>query len=302
MGLYQKHRPQTFAEIRGNRQTVQTLEGMLSKPENCPHSFLLTGGTGTGKTTLGRIITKRLEADDFEIIEIDTADFRGIDMIRNIREKSQYIPMRGKCKVWILDEVHKLSNDAQNAILKMLEDPPSHVYFILCTTDPEKLIRTIRGRCQQFQMELLKDEDMMKVLLDILKKEEQSVGKKVLNQIIESAQGHSRNAIQILEQVLQVDTEEQLQVAKRVEQQQNEMIELARALYNNKPWKAVNTILRGLKGQEAESIRRVILGYAQAVLLNKEDQRAADIIEEFFEPLFNIGFPGLVFNCYNLCK
>ena len=302
MSLYLKYRPSELEDVRGNDSQVSSLSGMLEKPESCPHSFLLHGPTGCGKTTIARIIAQRLGCVDGDLVEMDTADFRGIDTIREIRKQSQYRPLNSPCRVWILDECHKLTGDAQNALLKILEDTPKHVYFILCTTEPQKLLPTIKGRCSQFQVKPLSDSCMLRLLRHVVKAEEESLVKTVYEQIVQDSLGHPRNALQILDQVLRTDPDKRLEVAKRTAEEQSLSIELCRALLNGNNWSKVSTILNGLKDQEAESIRRHVLGYAQAVLLKSTNDRAAAIIEEFWEPLYNIGFPGLVFACYSVVK
>jgi DNA polymerase III gamma/tau subunit len=200
----------------------------------------------------------------------------------------------------LLDECHKLTNDGQNALLKLLENPPEHVYFILATTDPQKLLGTIKGRCSCFQVNTLTDKEMYKLLRSIVKGENEILEKVIYEQIILDAQGHPRNAITTLEQVLAVESEKRLNIAKKSAEEQSQAIELCRALISFKSWKNIRTILNGLKGQDAETIRRVLLGYSQAILLKGENDRAALIMEEFLEPLYNVGFPGLVYNCYSI--
>lgn len=303
MSLYNKYRPTTLSKIKGNSQVISAVKGMVKDIETCPHSFLLHGPTGCGKTTLGRIIATKLGCvgDDFR--EVDSADFRGIDTIREIRKNSAFSPLEGSCRVWLVDECHKLTNDAQNALLKILEDPPSHVYFILCTTDPQKLLATIRGRCSQFQLTLLNEEQMRELLEEIVTAEEEELSDDVYEQIIQNSSGHPRNAIQILEQVLSVGKDQRLKIAQIVAEQQTQMIDLCRALVSKSPsWKQIAPILTALKDQEAEDIRRVVLGYCQAVLLKTDHPRAALVLESFLEPFYNTGFPGLVYACYSSIK
>lgn len=302
MGLYQKHRPKSFSSVRGNKQTIQALQNLLQK-DNRPHSYLLTGGTGCGKTTLGRIMAKELGAIGGDFREVDSADFRGIDTIREMRKQSQFKALEGNCRVWLLDECHKLSNDAQNALLKILEDTPPHVYIILCTTDPQKLLPTIKGRCSTFHMETLQEEDMMKLLKKVVKREKEELDEEVYLQIIQDALGHPRNALNVLEQVLNVPAEDRLETAKRKAEEENEVIELCRALLKGTSWKVVAKLLKGIKGQEPESIRRVVLGYCQSVLLSgQNNDRAGLILEEFMEPFYNSGFPQVVYACYSICR
>jgi DNA polymerase III subunit gamma/tau len=300
MSLYLKYRPTEISEVIGNAEVLESIENALQK--DFPHSILLTGPTGCGKTTTGRIIANRLGAKGGDIIELDFASLRGIDSVRDIIHRSQFKPIEGKVKVWVIDEVHKATNDAQNAMLKILEDTPKHVYFILCTTDPQKLIATIKGRCQTFEMRPLSDRQMMGLLRSIVKAEEESLVKVVYDQIIMDSQGHPRNAIQILEQVLNVEPDKRLETARRSAEKQSQSIELCRALLQGSGWRAVSTILKGLKDEDPESIRRHVLGYCQSVLLNGDQERAGLVMEAFIEPFYNTGMPGLVFACYDVIK
>ena len=302
MSLYLKYRPADWNDVTGNDEIISSLSKMVDDKETCPHSFLLVGPTGCGKTTIGRIIANKLGCKGSDFREVDSADFRGIDTVREIRKQSQFRPLEGPCRVWLIDECHKMTNDAQNALLKILEDTPRHVYFILATTDPQKLLPTIKGRCSTFQVKPLSDSQMMKLLRSVVKAEEASLAKVVYEQIIQDSLGHPRNALQVLDQVLRVEHEKQLEVASRAAEEQSQSIELCRALISGKSWREINTILNGLKDQEAESIRRHVLGYCQAVLLKSENDQAAAVIEAFWEPFFNIGFPGLVFACYSSVK
>jgi len=302
MSLYLKYRPTQLTELIGNGNIIPVIQDMLSHLITCPHSILLHGPTGCGKTTIARIMASQLGSKGNDIHEIDTADFRGIDTIREIRKQSQYSPMESPCSVWIIDECQKMTGDAQSALLKILEDTPKHVYFILCTTDPQKLLPTIKGRCSQFQMALLNDSEMFKLLRQVIKAENDSIGKAVYEQIIQDSLGHPRNALVILDQVLRVPKEQRLEIAKKSAEQQSQSIELCRALLANKGWKEVSLILTGLKEQEPESIRRHILGYCSAVLLKGENDQAAKILEICSENLYNSHFPGLVLMCYQIIK
>ena len=299
MGLYQKYRPNSLNTFLGNESTVVALESVLEKSE-IPHVFLFSGPTGCGKTTLARIVSKMVGAGDNDISEIDSADFRGIDTIREIRKLSQYKPLSGDSRVWILDECHKLSNDAQNALLKQLEDTPDHVFFFLCTTEPHKLLPTIKGLCSTYEVNVLPEATMVKLLRRITKKEGGEVSKKVLERIAEDSQGHPRNAINILEKVLAVPVENQMEVAKKSAEEQSQSIELCRALLRQASWKEISTILKGLKEDDPEAVRRHVIGYTAAVLLGKNNALAAAILEEFIEPFYNSGYAGLVFACYSV--
>ena len=302
MSLYHDYRPDSLEKMKGNKDTITALTKMLENLKKCPHSFLLTGPTGCGKTTLARIIANKLECKGVDFREINTADFRGIDSARDIIKKSQYMPVQSKCTVWLIDECHKLTKDAQNALLKILEDTPSHVYFILCTTDPQLLISTIKGRCSVFQMELLDESQMFKLLKSITKAEGEKVETEIYDQIIQDSGGHVRDAIQILEQVLNVPAEKRLTIAKQAAENQAQILELCQALVYNKGWNKIKMILKGLKGQDPESIRRAVLAYTTNTLLNKDDGKLGLILEEFLEPTYNSGFSQIVYACYSITK
>ncbi len=300
--LYLKYRPKTLDEIVGNEDVVAVLENQLEKQSSQPvsKSVLFHGPTGCGKTTLGRILAGRLGAKGNDLREIDSADFRGIDTIREIRKQSTYMPLEGPCRVWILDEVHRLTGDAQSALLKALEDTPKHVYYILCTTDPQKLLPTIRGRCADFEVKLLSDREMRILLRRVVRAEKESLDKPVYDQIVQDSMGHPRNALQILAQVLSVEESKRAEVAKKTAERQSKTIELCRALVEGAPWKKTVNILRGLKKEDPELIRRTMLSYCQSVLLNSGTQNdgVAGIMEEFLSPFFQTGFAGVVFACY----
>jgi DNA polymerase-3 subunit gamma/tau len=302
MSLYQKHRPTSLRGVVGNDKIVSALQSMLEDKESFPHAILLHGPTGCGKTTLARIIATELGGEN-DLHELDSAQFRGIDTAREIRQKSQYAPLRGGVRVYIMDEVHKLTNDAQNGMLKVLEDAPSHVYFILCTTDPNKLLSTVRGRCSMFQVNTLTDEEMTKLIRRIIKREEKNFTKETVAKIVEAGAGHPRNTINILEQLLNVEPDERESMIQKIAEEQDEIIALARALVKRKNWTEVNKILKSLKvqNQDAEAIRRVIIGYASTILLNKDDVTCGLILEEFIEPFYDSGFPQLVYACYSVC-
>lgn len=303
MALYRKYRPRTLERVKGNEQIVRTLNTMLEKGEKCPHTFLLHGPTGCGKTTIARIIANRLNSKGADLCEMDIGDFRGIDTVRDIRKQSQFMPIESEARVWILDECHKFTTDAQNALLKILEDTPPRVYFILCTTDPQKLLSTVKGRCSSFQVKPLSEEEMRSLLKRVVAKEGEVLDKEVYDLIIENNNGLPRNALQVLEQILNVDPEYRLDLAKKSEEQINQSIELCRILISpHANWKTVSSILNGLRDQDAEGIRRVVLGYCQSILLKADMFRAGTVLEAFIEPFYDSGFPALVLACYTVIK
>jgi DNA polymerase III gamma/tau subunit len=202
-----------------------------------------------------------------------------------------------------MDEVHKMTNEAQNALLKILEDTPKHVYFILCTTDPQKLLPTVKGRCATFQTKPLSESQMKGLLRRILHEEDETIPEDVYSQIAQDSVGRPRNALQILDQVLAVPMERRLEVAKQAAVVQSESIALCRALMDGAGWKKVRGIVNGLQDQEPEAIRRHVLSYCRSTLLGSdENDQAGLIMEEFLEPFYNNPMDQLVYACYAVAR
>lgn len=302
MSLYLDYRPPTLDEVIGNETIIPIIAKMTSNIKKCPHVFMLHGPTGCGKTTIGRIIKDRLGCKGADYREISSNENRGIDTVREIIKNSSYLPLEGKTRVWLLDEVHKMTNDAQNAALKIFEDTPPHVYFILCTTEPEKVIKAIRGRCSEFQVNPLTDLQMKGLLKSIVKAEGETLTKEVYEQIIQDSMGHARNAIQTLEQVLCVEPDKRLAAAMKVAELRSQTIELCRVLFKKSTWNDVRAILSNLQQQDAEEIRRAVLGYGKTILLKGDSPIAGLVMECFLEPFYNSGFPGLIHACYTIIK
>lgn len=303
MSLYHKYRPQSLEMVKGNTDLKSSLAAMLANIETCSHTFLLHGGTGCGKTTIARIIAKALDIDieGSDYVEIDTASNRGIDTVREVIKQAGYFPMVGTYKIWVFDECHKMTADAQNALLKLLEDTPPHVFIVLCTTELQKVIKTVQGRCTIYEVKPLTDTEMAGLLRRILKREGEELDPEIMEQIISDAQGHSRNAIQILEKVLSVPEDRRLEVAKQTAVLLSQSLELCKALMKpNVAWKEIQLILTGLKEQEPESVRRAVLGYAASTLLRSDNKLAGLILEEFLSPFYDSGFPQLVYACFSV--
>lgn len=268
MELYRKYRPNSFDEVVGNETAIKSLRKEL---ENGSHVFLFTGSAGCGKTTLARIVAKEVGAGELSIREINSAENRGIDTAREILEQMRYNPSDGSSMVWILDEMHMITNAGQNALLKALEEVPESVYFMLCTTDPQKLIAPLKSRCSIINVQPLSEDDMRYLLKRTARAEKIKLSNEVYDKIIEIAQGGSRKALKLLAKVLYLDSdEERFSVLKSENVSENEeTIEFCRALLKKgNSFATIAGILKKLDISDAEKIRQAVMGYMNAVLLN----------------------------------
>lgn len=299
MSLYNKYRPSELSEFFGNESVVSKIESVLSRPQQeIPHAWLFTGPPGCGKTSLARVIAKRLGCSDFDMQEIDIGDLRGIDSVRDIRRQMGLAPLQGSCRVWILDEAGRQTSDAQAALLKSLEDTPSHVYFMLATTDPQKLLKAILSRCMEFQVGPLQEDHLVRLLRTVVRKEGKQVPVDILKSIALNSLGHPRNALVLLDSVIDLPADQRQKVIEREAVQQSQVIDLCRALIKGTRWKDLSKVLNGLKGEDPESTRRAILGYCSSVLLNEDSPRAFLVMDAFKQPTYDIGWPGIVLAAY----
>lgn len=223
--LYRKYRPSNFASVVGQEVVVDILKNSILN-NKVSHAYLFTGPRGTGKTSIAKILAhavnclnfngdicgecevcKNLEINDSDIIEIDAASNNGVDEIRTLRDNVKLLPSFCKYKIYIIDEVHMLSTGAFNALLKTLEEPPSHVIFILATTEPNKIPLTILSRCQRFDFNKISNEKLVSRLLYIATQEGKIIDKSILEYIAEISDGGLRDAINLLDQVISLPQE-----------------------------------------------------------------------------------------------
>ncbi|MHB8916798.1 MAG: DNA polymerase III subunit gamma/tau [Desulfocucumaceae bacterium] len=220
LALYREWRPRRFAEVIGQDHVVRTLVNAL-KSEKLAHAYLFCGPRGTGKTSVAKILARAVnclgpEGGDpcgqcgqcmeieagmsMDVTEIDAASNRGIDEVRDLREKVKFAPSSGKVRVFIVDEVHMLTNEAFNALLKTLEEPPAHVMFILATTEPHRVPLTILSRCQRFDFHRVGDREMMDRLIKVAGGAGISVDREALELIVKASEGAVRDGLSILDQ------------------------------------------------------------------------------------------------------
>ena len=212
--LYRKYRPLHLSEVIGQDKTIEQLQGALTKGK-ISHAYLFVGPRGCGKTSVARIFAHEINHFDYQledsyidIIEIDAATFTSVDNIRELREKAMIMPTLGKYKVYIIDEVHMLSNSAFNALLKILEEPPEHVIFIMATTNPEKIPATITSRTQIYRFNLAEPKVMQDFLRSVCDKEGIKISDDALKIITERGGGSFRDSLSILNQIGTVNLSE----------------------------------------------------------------------------------------------
>jgi len=219
--LYRTYRPQTFEEVAGQRHIVKTLKNALAT-NKIAHAYLFCGPRGTGKTTMAKLFAKALNCEEGignqcnkcsncveviegshpDVIEIDAASNNGVEQVRDLIDKVNYLPIKGRYKVYIIDEVHMMTTNAFNALLKTIEEPPAHVIFILATTEPHNIIPTILSRCQRYDFTKVSDADIEERMVTILEKEGITYDKDAVRAIIALADGGMRDALSILDQIL----------------------------------------------------------------------------------------------------
>lgn len=301
--LYKKHRPKTLEALVGQESAVASLKLMVEK-DSIPHSILLTGPSGCGKTTIARILKNHLNCGRQDFVELNCADFRGIDNIRDIRRQVGYNPISGDTRIWLIDEAHMMSKDAQNAFLKLLEDTPEWVYFMLATTDPKKLIPTIHTRCSEIKLESVTAKDLEKLVNRVINLEGLKVSKSIIEEIVEAADGSARKALVILEQVGHLGSdEEQLKAIQTTTFNKVEAINLARELSTpSASWPKVAAILKGISEQDPEGIRYLILSYSRTILLGGGplSKRAFKIIDIFSRNFYDSKHAGLAAACWEV--
>jgi|2_EtaG_2_1085320.scaffolds.fasta_scaffold01430_8 DNA polymerase-3 subunit gamma/tau len=302
MPLHTTYRPKTLKEFFGNDAIVKSLKSVLDRKKDKPHSFLFTGPSGCGKTTLARILKHELKCDDMDFYSYNAANTRGIDTIREINEKKSFRPMSGKIKIYMLEECHQITGAGIEAMLDMIEEPPSHVFFILCTTEPEKLKVTLKRRCHHYEVQPLFRNEMNQLIDRILDIEKAKIEKLVKDKIVSLANGSAGMALKMLDSVIDMDDEEQaIDALESTTVSEAEVIELCRELVKGRSWKKIKEILKGIKG-EPESIRYAVLGYMNSVMLNNGGGDVAEVQSCFMDSYIYCGKAGLVQSCYLACR
>lgn len=330
---YLKYRPQTIAEI-DHAERRKLLESIFVSAKDIPHAFLLVGPKGTGKTSTARIIAKVLNCESnvfagkgkmaeacgtcsscvdiqkgrfLDLIELDAASNRGIDDVRALREQIGYSPARGRYKVYIIDEVHMLTKEAFNALLKTLEEPPNYVVFVLATTEREKLPETIASRCIPINFNKATTEELVASLSRIVKGEKLKIDEKVLAQIAEKANGSFRDGAKLLELAVQSTDLSHGAVQKSLnENTDSNPVELVQTLLAKDEEKAVRWLHEyAEKGGSAMWLTEQLLSLLHDVLLAKKGlvvNKEKKLLDATYQPSYITKLMKLILDSYPQTK
>ena len=307
--LYRKFRPQTFEEMVGQEHITRTLRNQIMA-NRVGHAYLFNGGRGTGKTTSAKVLARAinclnpkdgepcneceickaaLNGSLTDIVEMDAASNNSVEDIRSIREEVNFLPTKAKYRVYIIDEVHMLSQGAFNALLKTLEEPPEHVKFILATTEPQKLPATILSRCQRFDFKRISNEDIIKRLEIVCKESNIEITKQALNIIASLAEGAMRDALSILERCVQ-DGENNIDEDKIKElvgiPKITHIHSITEAIIKYNIDEAMESITKVLdEGKDLNNLLWEVIKYIKDILMVKTGQKLTIYNETDFENL-----------------
>lgn len=286
--LHTKYRPKKWSEVLGQDDVIKGLRAAIKKRTN--HAFILTGDSGCGKTTLARIFAYSVGCTPENIVEVDAATNTGIDAMRQISIEANYKSFGDSpTKVIIIDEAHSLSKQAFQSLLKPIEEPAPHIFWILCTTEPAKIPKTIQTRCSVFALQLVDVDFIIDLLARVVEEEEFATPREVLSLIARQSFGSPRRALTYLAQCYSCqNTKEVLPLLQKADEDGDAII-LAKALVKgNLSWARAMKIMESLQDQNAESIRLVTLAYMAKVTLGVKDEKTAarclTIIDSFSDP------------------
>lgn len=287
-----KYRPKKWEEVVGQNAIVESIRSEIPNQK----FYLLYGMHGTGKTTVAHIIANAVGCKGNGLVEINASSHNKVEDARAIENDCIYFPFEGDVVVYIFDEAHRLTPDAQNVLLTVLEEPPEHVYFIFCSTEPNKLLKTVRSRAAEYEFKPVSPRDISVILDKVLNEENIKLKQKAYKWIVENSEGIPRDALVLLDQIKDLkDLDKIKEIVLLSSESEVAVRELCRLVYKRNNWEGVTKILNTLN-EDPERIRRAILGYLSKVVLNSEQPSffVVEMMEYFLKPFYDSGKPGLV--------
>jgi DNA polymerase III gamma/tau subunit len=298
--LYNRVRPRTFKGIIGNEAPIKAIQTFL-KNGTLPHTMAMLGPSGTGKTTVSKILATKLGCTEGDFTEINGADNNGIQTVRDIRRMVSLCPA-GNARVWYFDEAHRLTTDAQNALLKMTEEPPvKTAYFIFATTDAHKIIPTLLGRCTKFSFKPLTPAQMRNLIIMTADDEKLTVSDRNIDLIINVADGSARVALKLLELAAQAEDDKAAAELIQSSDQKAQAYAIFDGLMKGIKWTEMAKLIPKVV-DDHEGIRRMILACCDKRMLGagRDAERAFSIFQVFRDHWYDCKPAGLVGSCYDV--
>jgi DNA polymerase-3 subunit gamma/tau len=290
MPLQHVYRPKDFDEFIGNTEIINSLKILLERKQDIPHCFLFTGPSGIGKTSLARILKDKFGCDPLDYIEIDASDDRGIDAMRSLKERVKHMPLSGKSIVVLLDECHSLTSASAESLLKLLEEPPPYVFFILCTTE-DNFKPTFKRRLHCYDLKPVPFRLLQKYIETIYAKEGIDLtdeDRKIINRIVEIADGSPGIALKLLDQIIDLGDYEQAMaiLESDIGSFETSVAEICQILIKAQPdsWGDIVKKMKGVNGN-FEEFRQKIVSYLGGALVRSGSERIANLMNVLIDPI-----------------
>lgn len=276
--LHTKYRPRKLKDVIGQAHVVKALDSVLRKGTS--HTFLFSGPSGAGKTTLARIASRIVGCKKEDLVEVDAATRSGVDDMRNIQEMLRYRPFGQEAKrAVIIDECHQLSKSAWNSLLKVTEEPPAWVYFFFCTTEVGKVPATIKTRSAAFTLKDVSSEELIGLVTRVAEEEQYECGEDVLRVVVAEAYGSPRQALVNLALCGSITSKKEAVLVLQSASDSATVIDLCRHLVRGGSWKQALAYVNKLADENTESVRIVVVNYVAAVLKKASDKEAPRLLE-----------------------